>query len=498
MLKADPDIGAVETDTVGHVDGSGAIIRILGPGNRVRPRPYTAMPNDPDFPSQWALQNTGQVVGGTGGTPGADINATEAWGYGTGSSAIVIADLDTGIDYNHPDLAANMWSAPRSYTITAGGNIYNCPPGSHGFNALDGLSGCNGQEADGEGHGTATAGIMGAVGNNGTNLTGVNWKTSIISLVAIPPDGNNEASEVITAIDAGIQIVEQFGSEANLRVMNFSGETPANDDNNQALQTEMSGAAGYGIMFTVSTGNQCFSFDEPPANFNLFNEIAVAASDQYDQRAYWGNGECSNPGGQIAAPGKNNLSTANGGGEVMFGGTSAAAPFAAGAAALLMSICPLPNPAIITALEDTATELGALSAISTDGRRLNVGAAVASCVSGTPGTGTVSVGLDGQGSQNFSSYGVVTVTVDGNAAQYQYDTSVDTTDTIGQGLADALSNTFTAAAYLGNGEISVTTNALGPYTGYSVTTSVTDNCRPINQCDPKPAIHASQITAGNN
>src|SRR5512146_1114085 len=96
------------------------------------------VPNDPYFPQLWGLQNTGQTVFIFPGTPGADIGATAAWDVTTGSRANVVAVVDTGIDYAHPDLSANAWSAPAAYTFTLGGTTFTCAAGTHGFNVLTG------------------------------------------------------------------------------------------------------------------------------------------------------------------------------------------------------------------------------------------------------------------------------------------------------------------------------------------------------------------------
>jgi subtilisin family serine protease len=120
------------------------------------------VPNDPLFPQQWGLSNTGQ----NGGTTGADIHAPQAWSLTTGSQNVVVAIIDTGIDYNHPDLAANIWSSPTSFTQTYAQYTINCPAGTHGYTPNAATSnGCDPMDHDG--HGTHVAGIIGAVGNNG-------------------------------------------------------------------------------------------------------------------------------------------------------------------------------------------------------------------------------------------------------------------------------------------------------------------------------------------
>ena len=111
----------------------------------------TAVPNDPFFSSMWGLSNSAH--------PNADIHAVAAWNVTTGSTANVVGVVDTGVDYNHPDLAANMWSAPSAFTVTVGGGrTITCPAGSHGYNAI--LGSCD--PKDDNDHGTHTAGTIGA------------------------------------------------------------------------------------------------------------------------------------------------------------------------------------------------------------------------------------------------------------------------------------------------------------------------------------------------
>src|SRR5262249_29205236 len=124
-------------------------------------------PNDPQFPQLWGLQNTGQLPG----TSGADIHASQAWGITTGNSNQVVAVIDTGMDYMHEDLAANAWTSTAAYSLMVNGATINCPVGSHGFNAVN--NSCD--PMDDNGHGTHVSGTIGAVGNNGIGVVGVNW-----------------------------------------------------------------------------------------------------------------------------------------------------------------------------------------------------------------------------------------------------------------------------------------------------------------------------------
>jgi len=452
----------------------------------------STIPNDPYFPSQWALQNTGQTVGGVTGTPGADINAPEAWDFGHGSPYVVVAAIGTGVDYNNSDLAANMWSAPFAYSINVGGIQYNCPAGSHGFNvgAVGTQAGCSGQEIDAEGHETSVAGIIGAVGNNSTQVAGVNWTTAMMSIRVTDQYAQFDGSDVVNGVAAMSQIAIATG--AHIWAANISLTIA---DDLDALKEEMSAASG--VLFAAATGNDC-SNAEAPANFYLSNELAVSASDQLDQWAHWSATECSDEGGDVAAPGKNNYSTVIGSTTpALFAGTSAATPFVTGAVALLRSTCPLPLPALKATIEGTADTKAALTQIATSGR-LNLGAALASCSSGTAGTASITVRVYTNPSDPDT--GSIYATIDGQTASVSYDTSQDTTDTVGETLAQMISGvTDVTAVYNGGGQISLTTSALGPYTGYTLSTGVNNDCgEPPNDCGRQPTITNSSFVAGHN
>ena len=158
------------------------------------------------------------------GIPGADISADAAWGLSTGSKANVVTVIDTGIDYTHPDLAANAWSAPASFSVTLGGQTITCAAGTHGFNAIA-LS-CD--PMDDNDHGTHVSGTIGAVGNNDIGVVGVNWTTAIMAAKFIGPDGSGNLADAIDAIDFVIQAKATFTATAgaDVRVLSNSwGDT---------------------------------------------------------------------------------------------------------------------------------------------------------------------------------------------------------------------------------------------------------------------------------
>src|SRR3954469_2995064 len=177
-----------------------------------------ATPNDTSFSSLWGLRNTGQNVGAPG-VPGADIGASRAWNVSTGSPAIAVGIIDTGIDYTLPDLAANVWSAPFGFSVNVGGRTITCATGSHGFNAI--TNSCN--PFDDNGHGTHVAGTIGAVGNNSLGVTGVNWTTRLIAAKFLDSSGVGSIANAVNAVEFLIQASAATG--ANVRVLSNSWST---------------------------------------------------------------------------------------------------------------------------------------------------------------------------------------------------------------------------------------------------------------------------------
>ena len=178
------------------------------------------IPNDLRFGELYGLQNTGQPILGRPGTPGADISAVPAWDITTGSQANVATVVDTGIDYNHPDLADNVWSAPTDFTVTIGDLTITCAAGTHGFNAITNL--CD--PMDDNNHGTHVSGTIGAVGNNDFGVVGVNWTASIMGAKFPNAGGSGTTAGAINAIEFVVQAREAFADTgaANVRVLSNS------------------------------------------------------------------------------------------------------------------------------------------------------------------------------------------------------------------------------------------------------------------------------------
>jgi len=174
------------------------------------------VPGDEHFSSLWAFWNLGQPIQNIPGRSGIDIKAKNAWNITTGSVSSVVAIIDTGVDYTHPDLSPNIWSAPFEFTLTFGDRSLTCPAGTHGIDLYNFT--CD--PIDVLGHGTHVAGIIGAKGNT-EGVVGVNWVAQMLP-IKIFNDNTNMSVNPVFAASAIIQLKSIFGSSANIRVMNNS------------------------------------------------------------------------------------------------------------------------------------------------------------------------------------------------------------------------------------------------------------------------------------
>ena len=279
------------------------------------------MPNDPSFAQQWALQNNGQ----TGSTPATGIDAEAAWNLATGSRSVVVAVIDTGVDYTDPDLAANIWTNPYAGQDGFSGDL-------HGYNFVAD----NGNAMDDNGHGTHVAGIIGASGNNGQGVSGVDWSVSIMALKFMDSSGLGYTSDAIRAINYVTMLRTRYG--VNVRVTNMSWDGGSDDP---ALSSAISAAGNAGILFVTAAGNNGTDNDttpEYPADIRLPNVISVAATDQNDQLASFS--DYGPTSVDLAAPGVSILSTLPDGKYACLSGTSMATPFVSGVAALAWSLDP--------------------------------------------------------------------------------------------------------------------------------------------------------------
>jgi subtilisin family serine protease len=311
----------------------------------------STIPNDTYFGNQWALHNTGTYAGGT---TGADINAPEAWDITTGNSGIIIAVLDTGIDYNHSDLVGNMWinssDSIQDYLNPVDNDSNGFQDDYRGWNFVADLNNdgdcrdasevitmCS-DPMDDNGHGTHVAGTIGAVGNNGAGISGVMWNVKLMPLKICDANGSCDTADEISAID---YVILMKNRGANIKIINASfGGYAYTTSEYRAI--ERANAAG--VLFVAAAGNDGYNNDltpSYPASYNLPNIISVAATDQNDRRVSFSNYGLTSV--HVAAPGVYILSTvpqnlySDNSDKEFYDGTSMAAPHVSGLAGLLYS-----------------------------------------------------------------------------------------------------------------------------------------------------------------
>jgi subtilisin family serine protease len=303
--------------------------------NFVRTDTLSAFPNDPAFDQLYGLHNTGQDIPFLGaGVPDADIDAPEAWDITTGDPNVVVAVIDTGVDYTHEDLAANMWTNP--------GELPNNDEDDDGNGFVDDYYGYDfinndSDPFDDHSHGTHTSGTIGAVGDNGIGVVGVNWNVKIMAVKWIDAFGGGTDAAAIAAIN---YVTQMRLAGTNVKLSSNSWHLGPFADS-QALKDSIIAHGDAGLLFVIAAGNDAVdrdTFADYPASYNLPNMLTVAATDNSDNRAgfsAWGLNTV-----HLGAPGVSTLSTTPGNTYSFFDGTSMATPHVAGAAALAWSIAP--------------------------------------------------------------------------------------------------------------------------------------------------------------
>ena len=253
-------------------------------------RQFSAVPNDTDFAQQWAMKNTHQNVNGVLGTIGADINATAAWDKYTGGTNVIVAVLDTGVAYNHPDLSPNMWDGSGGCKDDLNLDILGgCP--NHGWDFVNN----DNDPIDDHGHGTHVAGIIGAKGNNAAGVTGVNWTTKIMA-VKVGDSTGVLTSDWIKGLN--------FAKNNGAKVVNASFGGP------DFSQIEEDTIAAFPGLFIAAAGNDHNNNDLShfyPSDYPDANIISVAATDQNDALASFSNYGLTTV--DVGAPGTNIYST---------------------------------------------------------------------------------------------------------------------------------------------------------------------------------------------
>lgn len=296
---------AVTTDTVDALMADNAVAYVapdyimsvpqIEAGGDIRPSAADSGPNDPFLNKLWGMKNCG---------------ATQVWPRVHDSANIIVAVIDSGVDYRHPDLQGNMWSRG----------------GKHGYDFYDN----DDDPLDEENHGTHCAGTIAAIGNNGIGVVGVTWKAQIMAMRFLGPDGSGSTSDAVKCIDWAV------ANGAHILSNSWGGP-----DTSPELSEAVARAERKGVLFvaaagnTGGTGNNNDSRPNYPSSLRSANIIAVGAIDENDAR-----GSFSHYGKQsvdIGAPGVQILSTVRNNKYDTYSGTSMATPLVAGAAALIWS-----------------------------------------------------------------------------------------------------------------------------------------------------------------
>jgi len=264
-------------------------------------------PDDPAFHNLWFLENTGLTVQGSSGRPGADISAPEAWEMETGDPALIIAVIDSGVAFDHPDLIDNIWNNPGEIPdngIDDDANGY--VDDTHGWDFFNNRNDPTDYSRDlaGDGHGTHVAGIIAASGNNGIGVTGVMWQAAIMPLqifnlfeTSSVQKASARNSDIISAIE--------YAVENGAKIINCSF---AGSSFSQFLYDAFEYAHQQGVLAVAAAGNGPRNNDEVPtypANYDLPNILSVAATDNGDNLAPYSNYGAKTV--DVAAPGGNSF-----------------------------------------------------------------------------------------------------------------------------------------------------------------------------------------------
>lgn len=365
-LRGDSRVDKVEVQDGEDSSAVAARLRSLPEVEAVEPNFLVnnsqATPDDPRFTEQWALRNTGQV----GRTAGSDVNAAPAWQETTGSASTVVAVLDSGIDFSHPDLLNNLWVNAGE---TPGDGVDDDGDGlvddSRGWNFVYDTN----DASDEQGHGTSVAGIIAAEGNNHAGVSGVMWRASLMSLKVLDSTGTGDVASAVEAID--------YAVAHGASVINCSWGT---DADSTFLREAIERAGRKGVIVVASAGNNARSIDAAPyypASYDLTNLISVAATDGFDNLANfsdWGAERVT-----VAAPGVDVLTTQQGGDYRLVSGTSAAVPFVTGIAGLIKTLKPnMPAAQLRGVIVSGARKVAALSGKVSSGGVADAAGALAS------------------------------------------------------------------------------------------------------------------------
>jgi subtilisin family serine protease len=425
----------------------------------------SSVPTDEFFSYLWGLHNTGQ----DGGTADADIDAPEAWDISTGSNSVVVAVIDTGVLYTHNDLSSNIWSNTNETINGIDDDVNGYIDDVRGWDFVN----SDNNPTDDNSHGTHCAGTIGAIGNNGIGVSGVNWHVKIMPVKVLAAGGSSPWSNitqgVIYAGNNGAQIIS----------MSLSGT-----GYNQGLADAILASPALVVCAAGNDENNNDVTPYYPASYPSANIIAVSATNSTDDLvtvstvSSWG----SNYGAtkvDLAAPGQNILSTYNVSGYYQFkGGTSMATPHVSGVAALIKSINPqLTNTEIKNIILNSVDVIPSLSGKVLTSGRLNANKAVLAAqapqtkpvanFSGTPTTGTAPLTVtftdrstNGPTAWNWS-FGDGTFSSTKNPTHVYTSSGMHTVSLNASNSAG--SNTFTRSGYINVITVTNGTDTIGVY-----------------------------------
>ncbi|ATH07570.1 hypothetical protein BIY24_06310 [Halobacteriovorax marinus] len=281
---------------------------------------------DPKYAQQWGLKNTGRNSGGwfSSGKAGEDVNAEKAWEITKGSKDIVVAVIDTGIDFRHPDLKDQMWTNEAELNGIEGvdddGNGYVDDIYGYDFANQDG------NPTDGHSHGTHCAGVIGA-SHNSIGVMGVMANVKLMGIKFLTDSGSGETVNAIKSIEYAVK------NGAHITSNSWGG-----GEKSEALKEAIKAAYDAGTMFVAAAGNSRSNNDTRPtypASYDVEGLITVGAMDGKGNRSSFSNyGKTSV---HVFAPGSNILSTVKNGGYKKMSGTSMATPFVSGVLGLLLA-----------------------------------------------------------------------------------------------------------------------------------------------------------------
>ena len=285
--------------------------------------------NDSSYDKLWAIENRGQEINNKKGTADADMDVAEAWEKTKGSKEVIVAVLDTGVDYNHDDLKENMWNGSEYHGYDFAGDN----DGNNDDNPMPDKP----YDEKGHYHGTHVAGTIGAVSNNNVGIAGVAQDVSIMALKVFRPNGYGYTNDILEALDYVAQKVDEGENIVAINASYGGGGGSQDDATNKAIKK----LGEKGVVFCAAAGNDGENIDNNPsypASYDADNIISIAATDQDDKLASFSN--YGKESVDVAAPGTNILSTYPENKYAYLQGTSMATPNVVGSIALLSAYHP--------------------------------------------------------------------------------------------------------------------------------------------------------------